>query len=59
MVRRVRVRAANVWWRCAQYFVTSCGHMPRDNRCIFIYMMHVCFYVCYSDCVGSVGLVVV
>ena len=24
--------------------------MPRDNRCM--YMTHVCFYVCCSDCVG-------
>ena len=22
--------------------------MPRDNRCM--YMAHVCFYVCCSDC---------
>ena len=22
--------------------------MPRDNRCM--YMTHVCFYVCCSDC---------
>ena len=34
-----------------QYFViVSCGYMPRDNRCM--YMAHVCFYVCCSDCVG-------
>ena len=47
-------RAASVWWRCAQYFViTSCGYMPRDNRCM--YMAHVCFYVCCSDCVGVCG----
>ena len=25
------------------------GKMPRDNRCV--YMSHVCFYVCCSDCV--------
>ena len=33
--------------------------MPRDNRCM--YMAHVCFYVCCSDCVGggSVGMFVV
>ena len=44
-------RAANVWWRCAQYFViASCGQMPRDNR--GMYMTHVCFYGCCSDCVG-------
>ena len=24
--------------------------MIRDNRCM--YMAHVCFYVCCSDCVG-------
>ena len=24
--------------------------MHRDNRCM--YMTHVCFYVCCSDCVG-------
>ena len=27
--------------------------MPRDNRCM--YMAHVCFYVCCSDCVGVRG----
>ena len=27
--------------------------MPRDNRCM--YMAHVCFYVCCSDCVGVWG----
>ena len=27
--------------------------MPRDNRCM--YMAHVCFYVCCSDCVGLSG----
>ena len=44
-------RAAAVWRRCAQYFViASCGKMPRDNRCM--YMAHVCFYVCCSDCLG-------
>ena len=48
------VRAANVWWRCAQYFViASCGWMPRYN--ISMYMAHVCFYVCFSDCVGVCG----
>ena len=31
--------------------------MTRDNRCM--YMAHVCFYVCCSDCVGSVGMFVV
>ena len=51
---RYLFRAANVWWRCAQYFViASCGYMPRDNRCM--YMAHVCFYVCCSDCMGVCG----
>ena len=27
--------------------------IPRDNRCM--YMAHVCFYVCCSDCVGVCG----
>ena len=27
--------------------------MPRHNRCM--YMAHVCFYVCCSDCVGFCG----
>ena len=51
---KYRFRAANVWWRCAQYCViASCGLMPRENRCV--YMTHVCFYVCCSDCVGICG----
>ena len=27
--------------------------MPRDNR--YMYIVHVCFYVCCSDCVGVCG----
>ena len=27
--------------------------MPRDNKCM--YMAHVCFYVCCSDCVWVCG----
>ena len=27
--------------------------MPRDNRCM--YMAHVCFYVCCSNCVRVCG----
>ena len=28
------IKAANVKWKCAQFFVNvSCGKMPRDNRC--------------------------
>ena len=34
-----------------------CGKVPRYNRCV--YMVHVCFYVWCSDCVGSVGRFVV
>ena len=33
--------------------IASCGYIPRDNRCV--YMAHVCFYVCCSDCVGVCG----
>ena len=38
---------------CAVFVIASCGKMPRDNRCM--YMAHVCFYVCCSDCVGVCG----
>ena len=31
--------------------------MHRDNRCM--YMAHVCFYVCCSDCVWYVGMKIV
>ena len=31
--------------------------MPKDNRCM--YMVHVYFYVCCSDCVGFFGRFVV
>ena len=31
--------------------------MRRDNICM--YMAHVCFYVCYCDCVGVCGKFVV
>ena len=34
-------------------YCASCGYMHRDNRCM--YMAHVCFYVCCSDCVGVCG----
>ena len=47
-----------MWWSCTQYCViVSCGLMPRDNRCM--YMAHVGFYVCCSDCLGSVVTFVV
>ena len=37
-------RAANVWWRCAQYFViASCDEMPRDNRCVYIIIINVAY----------------
>ena len=29
------------------------AQIPRDNRCM--YMAHVCFYICCSDCVGVCG----
>ena len=32
------------------FLITSCGYMPRDNKCL--HMAHVYFYVCWSDCVG-------
>ena len=34
-------------------FISSCGYMPRDNKCM--YMVHACFYLCCSDCVGVCG----
>ena len=53
-VGKTLFRAADVWWRCAQYFViASCGYMPRDNRCV--YMVHVRLYVYCGDCVGVCG----
>ena len=39
--------------RSILFVIASCGYMPRDNRCM--YMAHVCFYVCCSDCVGVCG----
>ena len=33
-------------WRCAYFDIAFCGY----NRCM--YMAHVCYYVCCSDCVG-------
>ena len=33
---------------CAVFCYFPCGYMPRDNGCM--YMTHVCFYVCCSDC---------
>ena len=51
-------RAANVWWRCVQYFViVSCGYMHRDNRCM--YMAHICFMSVAVTVWGSVGRFVV
>ena len=37
--------------------IAPCGYMHRGNRCV--YMVHVCFYVCCSDCMGSVRMSVV
>ena len=37
-----------------QYFIiASCAYVTRCNKCV--YMAHVCFYVCCSDCVGVCG----
>ena len=53
-MRMCQFRDANVWWRCAQYFViASRGQVHRDNICV--YMVYVCFYVCCSDYVGICG----
>ena len=51
--RKYRFRAVNEWWRCAQYFViASCGKMPRDNRCIYIYVVTVSRSVASLVCSG-------
>ena len=52
-VRRVRLRSfSSELLMCLQHFIiASCGKMPRDKRCM--YMAHVCFYVCCSDCGGG------
>ena len=47
-------RAANVWWKFAQYFdIAYSVYVPRGNRCV--YMAHICYYVSCSDCVGVCG----
>ena len=38
---------------CAVFHYCFLWLMPRENR--FMYMAHVCFYVCCSDCVGVCG----
>ena len=38
---------------CTVFVIASCGKMPKDNRCM--YMAHVYFYVCCSDCEGVCG----
>ena len=43
-------RAANMWWRCLQYFVFPL--VARDNICV--YMAHVCFHIVVTVW-GSVG----
>ena len=49
-------RTPNLWWRCAQYFViVSCGLVPRDNRCVYMYMAHAFLYVRCSDYVEFCG----
>ena len=37
---------------CAVFCFTSCGQMPRDNRCM--YMAHVCFMSVVVTVWGSV-----
>ena len=53
------IRAANVWWRCAQHFViASSGQMPRDNICM--YTVYVFLFMSVVVIVwGSVGMFVV
>ena len=54
MAAKYLFRIANVCCRCAQYLDTAtCGYMPRENR--YMYMAHVCFSVCCSDCVRVCG----
>ena len=34
------------WWRCAQYFcIAYSGWIPRDNRCLYIYVCIFMFVV--------------
>ena len=51
-MRRVKrlFRGDNVWWRYAQHFVIAL--VGRCIETIDMYMAHVCFYVCFSDCLG-------
>ena len=43
----------DVIWRRRCVRINLGRVMPRDNR--WMYMVHVCFYVCCSDCVGVCG----
>ena len=46
--------AADLRWVCAQYFVVvSYSEVLRDNS--WLYVAHVCFYVCCSDGAGVCG----
>ena len=52
-VRRVRRGSISSELLVCGGGVRSILLLPRDNRCV--YMAHVCFYVCCSDCVGVCG----
>ena len=53
-LRRESISSKLLMGGAGVYFViASCGHMPRDNR--GMYMAHACLYVCCSDCVGVCG----
>ena len=39
--------------RSSFFVISFCGYVPRANR--YVYMVHVCFYVLCSDCVGICG----
>ena len=55
MVRRVRRGSISSELLMCGGVVRSILLLPRHNRCM--YMVHVCFYVCCSDCVGVCGSV--
>ena len=47
-VEKSLFRAANVWWRCAQYFLLPlmAGYIETIDVCIylFIYIIHISIY---------------
>ena len=63
-VRRVRRGSISSELLMCGGGVCSILLLPLVARCletidVYIYMIHVCFYVCCSDCVGYVGMFVV